>query len=198
MTTQTESAAGTDPNCIPTPNAEECARTVRKIIQMSSVAAAAIAVQPFPFGDIALLAPLHIAMVRGIGHAHGYMLDSKAVLEMLSSFGASLVTRSVVVAACKLIPGFGWVVAISMNYALTYAIGEASDHYFRTGRGASASELRSKFESSYTRTKAQKEAEHGKNGSLRERLEQLKSAFAAGMLTEEEFTRAKEELLRSF
>ena len=49
-----------------------------------------------------------------------------AVSEILSTLGASIIAQNVIMAAAKLIPFLGWLITISMAYALTYAIGEAS------------------------------------------------------------------------
>src|SRR5262252_5665825 len=128
---------------------EEKARAVKELVQVCSVAASALTIQPFPILDSALIAPVQIAMVQGIGRIHGYKLDKKSVLEILSTFGASLVAQNVIMAAAKLIPFLGWAVTISMAYALTYAIGEVSDFYFRNGRGVSSSELKTMFDRVY-------------------------------------------------
>lgn len=85
-----------------------------------------------------------------------------------------------------------------MAYALTYAVGEVSDHYFRTGRGTSADELRSKFKETYDQKRREKQAQHKENQTLKQKLEQLTEAFRSGLLTEEEFGRKKEELLKGF
>jgi uncharacterized protein (DUF697 family) len=173
------------------------ARAVRELIQVCSIAAAAVAVQPVPLLDIALLAPIQIAMVQGIGRIHGQRLDRKSVLEILSTFGASLVSQSVIMAAAKLLPFFGWAAALSMAYALTYAIGEVSDHYFKTGRGVSPDALKEMFEKTYTRKRAEKEASTRGESELRTKLDALTRAYDMGLLTEEEFARKKEELIRS-
>lgn len=177
---------------------EEKDRAVREVIQICSAAAAAVAVQPIPLLDIALISPIQIAMVQAIGRVHGNTLDTKSVLEMLSTFGASLLAQNVVMAAAKLIPFFGWVVGISMSYALTYAIGEVSDHYFRHGRGVPAEDLKAMFERIYKQKKDEKTAEHKGNTSLKQRLEQLKEARAEGLLTDEEFEAKKQEILSKF
>lgn len=176
---------------------EEKARHVRELIQVCAIAAGAVAVQPIPLLDIALLAPIQIGMVQGIGRIHGYDLDRKSVLEILSTFGASLVAQSVIMTAAKLIPFFGWAAALSMAYALTYAIGEVSDHYFRTGRGVSQASLREMFDSSYRRARADKEQSAAANVTLKAKLEQLTKAYELGLLTEDEYAKKKEELLRA-
>jgi uncharacterized protein (DUF697 family) len=176
----------------------ERARAVRELIQVCSIAAAAVAVQPVPLLDIALLAPIQIGMVQGIGRIYGQKLDRKSVLEILSTFGASLVSQSVIMAAAKLVPFVGWAAALSMAYALTYAIGEVSDHYFKTGRGVSPDTLKEMFEKVYTRKRAEKEASAKSEGTdLRAKLDALTRAYEMGLLTEEEYMKKKEELLRA-
>ena len=83
-----------------------------------------------------------------------------------------------------------------MAYALTHAIGEVSDHYFRTGRGVSASSMRAMFERLYRARKseqAERQAQAG--GTLKERLQQLVDAREAGLIDEEEFRARKEQIL---
>jgi len=177
---------------------EERAEAVRDLLNMCSVAAGAVTIQPLPFVDSLLISPIQIALVQGIGRIHGHSLDKKAILEMLSTFGASIVTQNVIMAAAKFIPFLGWLVTITMAYALTYAIGEVSDYYFRNGRGVPASELKDMFERIYKTKKEEKQARHKKNESLKDKLEQLKEARKADLLTEEEFEAKKAELLASF
>jgi uncharacterized protein (DUF697 family) len=177
---------------------DEKARAAKELIQVCSVAASAVTIQPIPFLDTALLAPIQIGMVQGIGKVHGYKLDQKSILEILSTFGASIVAQNVMMAAAKFVPFFGWVVTLSMAYALTYAIGEVSSFYFKNGRGASQAELKTMFERVYKEKKAEKEESNRKNASLKDRLAELKEAKASGLLTDEEFERKKEDLLRSF
>ena len=177
---------------------EERAEAVAKVIQACSVAASAVTIQPIPFVDTALIAPIQIAMVQAIGRVRGHQLDGKSVLEILSTLGASLVAQNAMMAAAKFIPFLGWVVTISMAYALTWAIGEVSDFYFRTGRGASESELRDMFKRVYREKREEKQQANGSNERLKDKLHQLKDAFEAGLIDEAEFLKKKEELLASF
>jgi len=171
---------------------------VKKVVQACAVAATAVTVQPLPFVDSALTAPIQIAMVQAIGRVRGHQLDGKSVLEILSTLGASIVAQNAMMAAAKFIPFLGWAVTMSMAYALTWAIGEVSDFYFRTGRGASDAELREMFQRVYRTKKDEKQAEHSADERLRDRLQQLKEAFEAGLLEEDEFRKKKEEVLASF
>jgi uncharacterized protein (DUF697 family) len=177
---------------------EEKAAAISDVIQVAAAASAAAAFQPIPLLDIALITPIQILMVQAIGRVHGQKLDQKSVLEILSTIGASLVSQGVIMTAAKFVPVLGWAVAMSMAYALSWAIGRVSDHYFATGRGSSPAELRAMFDRLYKEKKAEKEAQHAGNQSLKQRLEQLKEALANGLITQEEFDRKKEEMLRSF
>lgn len=177
---------------------EEKARAVRELVQVCSVAAGAMTIQPLPLLDTALIAPIQIGLVQGIGKIHGYKLDQKSILEILSTFGASIVAQNLIMAAAKLIPFFGWIFTISMAYALTWAIGEVSDHYFRNDRKVDEHELRAMFERVYKSKKEEKAAQHKRDGSLKAKLEELKEARAAGLLTEEEFEAKKAALLANF
>ena len=177
---------------------EERAQAVREVIEMGAAAAAVVAIQPIPLLDLVLVSPIQIGMVQAIGRVHGHKLDQKSVLEILSTFGASVLAQNLVMSSAKLIPFAGWIAAPAMAYALTWAIGEVSDHYFKHGRGVAPDELREMFKKVYRQKKDEKVAAHKADGSLRERLEQLKAAYEAGMLTEAEFEAKKAEILRDF
>jgi uncharacterized protein (DUF697 family) len=181
-------------------SASEAEKTaaVRDLIQVCSIAAGAVAIQPIPFVDTALISPIQIGLVQGVGRIHGVKLDSKSVVEILSTFGASIVAQNVIMAAAKFVPFLGWVVAPSMAFALTFAVGEVSDYYFRTGRGVPQEELKAMFEKIYKQKRSEKEESLKKSGSLKDRLEQLKEAFSSGLITEAEYHAKKEELLKSF
>lgn len=177
---------------------EQRAAAVKELVQVCSVAASAMTIQPFPLLDTALIAPVQIAMVQGIGKIHGHKLDSKSILEMLSTFGASIVAQNVIMAAAKLIPFVGWIVTISMAYAMTWAIGEVSDHYFRNDRKVDEGELKAMFERVYKAKRAEKTEQHKGDAALKEKLEKLKKAHTDGLLTDEEFEAKKTQLLASF
>jgi uncharacterized protein (DUF697 family) len=178
--------------------AEERDRCVRDLVTLASAASAAITLQPIPLLDVALLAPVQIAMVQGIAKVHGYAVDRRTVVEWIGTFGASILTRHLLLAAAKLVPFAGWLAGASMAYALTHALGEVSDHYFRSGRGVPSSELQQMFKNAYARSKAEKDTRARTDDSLEARLRRLTEAFAAGLLTEEEFRAKKEDILRGF
>jgi len=179
-------------------SAAERDEAVRNVIQACSVAAAAVTIQPIPFVDTALITPIQIVMVQAIARIYGHQLDKKSVLEILSTFGASIVAQNVIMAAVKFIPFLGWVVTTSMAYALTWAVGEVSDYYFRNGRGVPEEELQSMFTRIYKQKHAEKKAASKDNSTLKQKLEQLKEAFDAGLLDQDEFDQKKQDLLSDF
>jgi uncharacterized protein (DUF697 family) len=137
-----------------------------------------------------------VAMVQAIGQVHGHKLDAKSVVEVLATFGGSIVTRSVLGSVVKVVPVFGWAASASMAYAMTYAIGEVSHCYFKSGRGLSANELRSLFRSVYDAKRAEKAEAAKASETLKEKLRQLTDAYEAGLLTEEEYRKKKEDVLK--
>ncbi|NOY25390.1 MAG: DUF697 domain-containing protein [Oligoflexia bacterium] len=177
---------------------EDRAAAVREVIEMGAGAAAVVSFQPIPLLDLVLVSPIQIGMVQAIGRIHGYRLDHKSVLEILSTFGASILAQNLVMSSVKFIPFAGFIAAPAMAYALTWAIGEVSEHYFENGRGVDQDELRDMFKKVYREKKAEKVAAHRHDNTLKSRLEQLAEAREAGMLSEEEFEAKKAEILRDF
>jgi uncharacterized protein (DUF697 family) len=115
---------------------------VDELVRTASAAATVVTLQPLPFLDYILITPIQIGMVQGIARVRGYHLDKKAVLEIVKTLRASLVTQHVVIGVAKIVPTVGWLASASMAHALTYAIGELSDRYFREGRSMLPAELR--------------------------------------------------------
>jgi len=177
---------------------EEKVQAVEDVKKACSTAAAAVAIQPVPLLDVALISPIQIVMVQAIGQVHGHKLDKRSALEILSTFGTSILAQNAILSAAKFVPFAGWLVSVSMAFALTWAIAEVADYYFRSGRGASAAELKSMFKKVYKEKRAEKEKAHGSDGTLKDKIKQLNEAFESGLLTQEEYDKKKEDLLASF
>jgi uncharacterized protein (DUF697 family) len=173
----------------------EKALAVHEVLQVSSIAASAVSIQPLPFVDMVLIAPIQIGMVQCVGRIYGHRLDKKAVVEILSTFGASLVTQGAMMSAAKLIPFVGWLITVPMAYAMTWAVGEVAHYYFRMGRGVPPAELSSMFERIYREKKEERRAAHDKKPSLSEQLKDIVRAREEGLLTDEEFEAAKARVL---
>lgn len=168
---------------------------VHEVLQVSSIAASAVSIQPIPFVDMILIAPIQIGMVQCIGRIYGYRLDKKAVVEILSTFGASLVTQGAMMSAAKLIPFVGWLVTVPMAYAMTWAVGEVAHYYFRMGRGVPPSELSSMFDRVYRQKKEERKAAQKNAPSIHDRLADLVKAREEDLVTDEEFEAAKAKIL---
>lgn len=174
---------------------EERAEAVKELIAMCSVGAGAVSIQPVPLLDVVLVTPIQVGLVQGIGRIHGYHLDQKAVTEILAAFGASIVAQNVMMAAAKFVPIAGWAAAAAMAWALTQAIGEVADHYFKNGRGVPQDDLRTMFKKTYEQRKAERMNAMKAAPTLKERLEQLNEAYKAGLIDEEAYEAKKREIL---
>ena len=78
-----------------------------EVIATSSLAAAAVTLQPLPFLDTFLTTAVQLLMVQAIARAHGYRLDRRSITELLSVFGASFVSRHASMAVAKMVPVAG-------------------------------------------------------------------------------------------
>ena len=168
---------------------------VHEVLQVASIAASAVSIQPIPFVDMVLIAPIQIGMVQCIGRIYGYRLDKKAVVEILSTFGAGLVTQGALMSAAKLIPFVGWLVTVPMAYAMTWAVGEVAHYYFQMGRGVPPSELSSMFERVYRQKKEERKTAQEGATSVHDKLKDIVRAREEGLLSDEEFEEAKAKIL---
>jgi uncharacterized protein (DUF697 family) len=123
--------------------------SVDALIYSGSAAAGLVALQPVPFLDLLLLLPIHLAMFQGIGRVRGYHLDKKSALEMLTTWRRSMFVQQLTVAVPKLVPVLGWAFAAASAQALTYALGQVADYYFRTGRSMVPAEIRAAIRHAY-------------------------------------------------
>ncbi|MBX2811331.1 MAG: DUF697 domain-containing protein [Myxococcales bacterium] len=122
----------TDWSKVPDPEREA---TALEVIQMASYAAATAAVVPLPMVDIALLLPVHTAMVMTVGHVHGRNVSDaeakRVALELGAVAGLTLAGRAALSVLRKiLLPGLGGVLAAPASFAVTYALGRAANAYF--------------------------------------------------------------------
>lgn len=175
--------------------AEEREHTATEVIHVCSVGAAAVVVQPLPMLDIALLTPIHVAMVKAIGGIYGYTLDRKTALAIIGAFGASIAAQNLVLGSAKLVPVAGLPVAISVAYAVTHAVGEASRAYFQSGWRLSRARMKQVFHHDYSETKRAKLHAAKQDRALGDQLARINDAHRAGVLTEEEYERQKHDVL---
>jgi uncharacterized protein (DUF697 family) len=178
------------PRTVSEPDADQAARVIRNY----SIAAAAAAVQPVPLVDLALLTPIQVGMVRSIAMVYGQPLGLRSALELLGTFGTSLIAQHAIMAAVKLAPGAALPVAISVAYAITYAIGEASKVHFQRGPSLSNENLRDVFRRTYRKQRGA--VKHAvKNKQLVGELRRLTAARRNGQIDDAEYERRKRALI---
>jgi uncharacterized protein (DUF697 family) len=154
---------------------KEKARAVDEAIQMSSSGAAIVALQPISFVDIALITPIQVRMVRGIGRIHGCR-DAKAARRIFQPLFGRLIRPHLTIAGVKfipLVPVLPNLIAVSVAYALTYAVGELSDYYFRTSPALADGDMKVRFDAMY-----RQRFEH----TYRDKRDEIKTMFQQGLV----------------
>jgi uncharacterized protein (DUF697 family) len=165
-----------------------------RVIRNYSITAAAAAVQPIPGIDLALLTPIQVGMVRTVAAIYGHPLGLRTALELLGAFGTGLATQQAIIAAVKFVPMAGLPVAISVAYAITYAIGEATRVRFAHDQPAATKDLREVFRRAY---RGQRRAirRAASDEPLARELRQLGDARRSGQLAADEYERRKQALI---
>lgn len=112
---------------------KEKASVSHRIVAASATSAAALAVNPLPLADAALIVPVQIGMLAGITSAYGMELTRGFLTTIVASAagagGATYAGRVVFANLLRLFPGAGTiaggVIAASTAAAMTTALGEA-------------------------------------------------------------------------
>jgi uncharacterized protein (DUF697 family) len=184
-------------------SAEEKDQAVRRLINTGCAAAMVAALQPVPGLDVALIAPIHVGMVQGIGRVHGYSLDKKSVLEIFRNVRSGLLTQHATLFAAKLVPAVGTILAVSVAHGLTYAVGALGDYYFRAGRNMMPEVMRATLHQAYAehleRTCKSKWCEvrafFQRRPSAKRQLRELERDRRAGLVSDDEAERRVGEIL---
>lgn len=139
------------------PDAEREAMAL-EVVTIASYAAAAASLVPVPLVDVALLLPVHTAMVMTIGHVHGRNLSDaeakRVALELGAVAGVTLAGRAALSALKKvLLPGLGGVLAAPASFAVTYALGRVANIYFKDP-SVSREDLKQAFSDAFKEGKA--------------------------------------------
>jgi uncharacterized protein (DUF697 family) len=178
---------------------------VRRLIHTGCAAATVVALQPVPVLDVALIMPIQVGMVQGIGRVRGYRLDRKSVLEILRNVRTGLVTQHAAMIAAKLVPAVGSVLAACVAHGLTYAVGTLGDHYFRAGRTMLPDAMKITLQRAYAE-KFQKTCKSkfcelrvflGGQPAMVTRMRDLEQARREGRISDEEAERRVEEILEA-
>ncbi len=159
----------------------ECDATARDVIQIASYAAAAASMVPLPFADLALLLPVHSAMVMTVGHVHGRNISDaearRVAMELGAVAGVTLAGRVALSALKKvLLPGLGGVLAAPASFAVTWALGRVANAYFKDP-GLSREDLKQVFSDAFKEGKASYQEE--KAQAAKEKAQEAKDKAGA-------------------
>ena len=186
-------------------SARQKAEVAREVILRSSLGAAALALEPVPFLDTAIVTPMQHHLVQSIGRLHGYRLESKDVEAIFEVIRGGLYAPNAMIALAKVIvfvPVVPDLIAGTIAFALTSAVGKLGDRIFATGRTMSPSEMRTCFRTLFRGefTHAYKERRDElkamfRSPQVRRELEDLKRARQRGDVGPDELPRKTAEIL---
>jgi uncharacterized protein (DUF697 family) len=116
-------------------HAHEARRTVASnVVQSCAALAITVAVTPIPLSDLAVIAPLQVAMVSALAYIGGRTWDRRTAIEWISSVGlvggAGFGLRWGAQQLFKLVPGAGNVISAGIAGSGTAALGQAAMAYF--------------------------------------------------------------------
>lgn len=104
--------------------------------------AAAIAVTPLPIVDFLPLIGVQAAMVLTIAKIYDYRLDLRRARELIATFGAGLLGRTLFYELSKFGGPPGWLVAAAVAVGTTAALGYAAAVWFEQGTRLSRQRIR--------------------------------------------------------
>jgi uncharacterized protein (DUF697 family) len=115
--------------------AAERASTAREVVTVAAYTSAASAALPLPLVDLALMLPVHSAMVMTVGHVLGRPVTQaearRVAVELGAVAGATLAGRAAVSALKKLaLPLVGGVIAAPASFGITWGFGMLAIAYF--------------------------------------------------------------------
>lgn len=116
------------------PRAEQEA-TAREVVDICSYGGCLASVVPIPLADLAILLPVHSAMVMTIGRVYGRSMtqtEAKRIAMELGAVAGLSFAGVAAIGAIKrlLLPGVGGLLSIPASFALTWGLGRASMAYF--------------------------------------------------------------------
>ena len=122
-----------DPNRSEHENAEEVTRNAALLV-------AAVAAEPIPWVDLALIMPLQVKLVVHIGKIYGFDIRRerarRIIVEVLGAVAYGWAARQALRGVAKvLVPVVGGLVTAPLAYAGTFALGNIAERYFRGLRG---------------------------------------------------------------
>jgi predicted GTPase len=102
--------------------------TIKAIVGAAGVAVAA---NPIPVTDWAILATIHTGMIVRLGAVYGKTIDKTTALETIAALGVGLGARTLFQGIISLFPGVKNIIGPPYAMAVTYGMGVAAKKYFR-------------------------------------------------------------------
>lgn len=132
--------------------------SAREVVNICAYAASLTSMVPVPLADLALLLPVHSAMVMTVGRIYGRSITQteakRVVLELGAVAGLSFAGHAAISALKRLLlPAVGGLLSIPATFALTWGLGRASMSYFEQPE-VSRDELKKIFEDALREGKA--------------------------------------------
>ncbi len=154
-------------------DADERSAKAKEVVDMCSYAGALTSVVPIPVVDMALLLPVHTAMVMTIGTIHDRKIEEaeakRVVLELGAVAGLAFAGHAAIGALRRLfLPAVGGLLSVPATFALTWAVGRAAIAYFNDPH-LSRDDLRDVFKDA---------VEEGKQAFSKEAFERFKERMA--------------------
>ncbi len=160
---------------------------------------------PVPVADFVAVSAIQLDMIKQIAEAHGADYDANRGKSLASSLMGTAVSR-IGSSIIKAIPGVGTLAGIGsqviLSGASTYAMGKILDSHL-AGRGTLDNFTLDGMKSQY-KDLLKSGKEYAKNmkkkssiDDVKDTIEKLRELKDSGAITEEEFTSAKERLLKN-
>lgn len=132
-------------------------RAARDVIEICAYACAALALQPMPGLEQAIL-PIQVAMVLTVAHIYGQKLSKKRASEILFDLaaitGVSIIGRQALLTFAKMaLPFVSGILGAPYVFSVTWATGYAAIHYLSKGGRPDKSKIREIFEAERARGK---------------------------------------------
>lgn len=116
-------------------SAQERDAAVTDLIQVSSLAAAAVSATPVPLADVVLALPLQAAMVVAVGHVKGRDVGREQSFtiarELSTVVGTHVLAQRAFIALSRVVfPGMAGLLMAPWTFAVTWAMGRVAELYF--------------------------------------------------------------------
>lgn len=184
------------------------AKAAENLIDVCSIACAALTVQPVPMLELAIM-PIQAGMVVGIGHIYGHDITreraTEIVTEIAGAVGISIVARQTLVTISKfLAPVVAGLISAPYVFGVTRGMGKAAIYYFQHTDldmtqiknifNRARQEAETHFDPRRVEEAAKEQQQEVEQDAVT-RMEQLKLLRDKGLISHEEYEAKRREIL---